>query len=397
MYILGKRADQLNTDDINRLVLNQVKETKSLDYKKELKLGQDKDRKEFLFDITSMFNTEGGCLIYGIAERKDDKDQNTGTPETITGIRVDNYDKLSQQIEDLIRGNTEPSITNIVLNHIIIDGQSVLVIGISKGLGLPTMVTFNDTNKFYRRRNSGKYAVDVYELNQMFMQNQVLKEKAERFRHQRIDKVRNLKVFPTLDTTASFFTQLIPFSFLNEQSLDFTNANDLSLDLKMGPIYTSAWNHMFNLDGYATFSFSPDRHKIDGYNQIFRNGIYEAYTSRLFEHKEDGGKIVNNLYGDDFIPVTLNKIKEGLSILKQFQIEPPFLICMSIHNVLGGTITGFRGYPNQFMTEDVVLPPIVLQTYESNLYTQLKPIYDILWQAVGYSSSPPIETKYNSE
>ena len=143
MYILGKRADQLNADDIKRLVQNQVQETKSLDYKRELKLGQDKERKEFLFDITSMFNTEGGCLIFGIEERKDNKGQNTGTPESITGILIDNYDKLSQQIEDIIKGNTEPSINNITLNHITVEGQSVLVIGISKGIGLPAMVTFN--------------------------------------------------------------------------------------------------------------------------------------------------------------------------------------------------------------------------------------------------------------
>ena len=83
MYLLGKRADQIDAEDISRLVTNQIQETKALDYKKELKLSQDKDKKEFLFDITSMFNTDGGCLIYGIEERKDEKGQNTGIPESI--------------------------------------------------------------------------------------------------------------------------------------------------------------------------------------------------------------------------------------------------------------------------------------------------------------------------
>jgi len=150
---------------------------------------------------------------------------------------------------------------------------------------------------------------------------------------------------------------------------------------------------MFNLDGFATFTSSSDRQKIDGYDQIFRNGIYEAYTSRIFQQVDKGGKKVNNLYGDDFIPETLEKINNGLSVLKQFQIEPPFMICMSIHNVFGGTITGSRGYPKPFMTEDIVLPPIVIQSYEIDLYEQLKPIYDILWQSVGFSSSPPYQTK----
>lgn len=392
MYILGKRTDQLNADDIKRLVQNQVKETKALDYKRELKLGQDKERKEFLFDITSMFNTEGGCLIYGIEESKDDKDQNTGTPASITGIPIDNYDKLSQQIEDIVKGNTEPSITNIALNHIDVDGQSVLVIGISKGLGLPAMVTFNETNKFYRRRNSGKYAVDVYELNQMFMQNQVLKESAEKFRHERIEKVRNLNVFPTLDNTASLFIQIIPFSFLNDQTLDFTNVESMNITITMRPMYASSWDKMFNLDGFATFATSYSQ-KINGYDQIFRNGIYEVYTSLIFEQIEHEGKKVNCLYGSDFIPDTLEQINSGLTVLNKFQIEPPFLICISIHNVLGGAIKGSRGYSRQFMTENIVLPPIVLPTFETDLHTQLKPIFDILWQSVGYSNSPTNRTR----
>ena len=66
---------------------------------------------------------------------------------------------------------------------------------------------------------------------------------------------------------------------------------------------------------------------------------------------------------------------------------------MSIHNILGGTITGFRGSMKRFMIDDVVLPPIVIQAYESDFYAQLKPVYDILWQAVGYSGSPPYQSR----
>jgi len=202
MYLLGKRVDTLNAADINRLVDNKVQESKLLDYKMDLRLGQDKDKKEFLYDITSMANTEGGCLVYGIEESKDEKGQNTGTPEAIVGITIDNYDKLVQQVEDIIKGNTDPGIASIGLNRLVVGGKNILIIGISKSLGLPVMITFNETNKFYRRRNSGKYAVDVYELNQMFMQNLVLKENAEKFRKERIDKVRSLKVFPNLSGTS---------------------------------------------------------------------------------------------------------------------------------------------------------------------------------------------------
>jgi hypothetical protein len=37
-----------------------------------------------------------------------------------------------------------------------------------EGYGLPVMVTTNETNKFWRRKNAGKYAVGTFELNNMF-------------------------------------------------------------------------------------------------------------------------------------------------------------------------------------------------------------------------------------
>ncbi|MFV0545086.1 MAG: helix-turn-helix domain-containing protein [Bacteroides sp.] len=389
MYILGKRADLLDEADIRRLVENRVQESKSLDYKKELKIGQDKDKKEFLYDVSAMYNTEGGCLVFGIEESKDEKGYNTGTPAAICGINIDNSDKLTQQIEDIIKGNSEPRISNIILNIIEMEGIFILVIGIPKGLGFPSMITFNESNKFYRRRNSGKYAVDVYELNQMFMQNQILKEYAEKFRSERIEKVRNLKVFPMLDNTASFFIQIIPFSFINERTLDFTQIESMNLTTTMRPMGASGWDKMFNLDGFATFSTSYDRQKITSYDQILRNGIYEVYTSSVFEQiKDDKGIEVNCIYGQYLISNTIEKIQNGLAVLQKFQIEPPFLICLSIHNIYNGTIKGDRLFRRRFMTNEIILPQIILPTYETNIYTELKSNFDILWQSIGYSSSP---------
>ena len=88
MYILGIRADKLQVADIKRLVENQIQENSNLDYKKELSISKDKDKKEFLFDVSAMYNTDGGCLVFGIEEEKDINNQNTGKPKKITGILI---------------------------------------------------------------------------------------------------------------------------------------------------------------------------------------------------------------------------------------------------------------------------------------------------------------------
>jgi hypothetical protein len=389
MFIFGKIVDQLDPQDIKRLVENQIQETKSLDYKKELKLSQDKEKKEFLFDITSMYNSDGGSLIYGIEEKKDENGKNTGIPENIVGITIDNLDKLFQQIEDILKANTEPSVSIIGLKHLKVDEKDILVIGINKGLGLPSMVTFNETNKFYRRRNSGKYAVDVFELNQMFMQNQILKDAAESFRNNRIEKVRSLKVFPNLEISSPLFIQIIPFSFQNDQVLDLTNAD--TMNLQMRPLYCSGWDHMFNLDGYANFGVNRQNGSIiTSYDQIFRNGIYEAYTGKIVQlYNTSTGIAINKIDGAYLVKSIVDKITDGINVLKNFKVMPPYLICLSLHQTRGAVIYDASAWSSTaIMANEIILPPLLLQSLSVNIYKSIKPHFDIIWQAGGYAKSP---------
>lgn len=388
MYILGIRADKLVESDIKRLISNQIQENKSLDYKKELHISKDNDKKEFLYDISAMYNTDGGCIVFGIEEEKDSKNQNTGKPLKVTGIEIENSDKLIQQIEDIVKNSTEPSINHLIINEINIDGNNVLVIGIPKGLGLPSMVTFNQSNKFFKRRISGKYAVDVYELNQMFMQNQVLSEKANNFRKDRITKVLSQNSIPNLNVQNSIFIHIIPFGFLDYQILDFSTAEN-GLTTKMRPIYANGWDKMYNIDGFATFATSYDRQTVTSYNQIFRNGVYEVYSSDLFYETRHNNKW--GFSGQSFIEETTKTINEGLFVLNEMKVEPPFLISFSFHNVLGKIMDNDRSfYSREFKQNEIIFPLILVHTYESDVKRLLKPNFDILWQSFGFAKSPDI-------
>jgi hypothetical protein len=384
MYILGIRADKIQESDIKRLVENQIQESSSLDYKKELAISKDKDKKEFLYDVSAMYNTDGGCLVFGIEEEKDNNNQNTGKPKKVTGIEIQNSDKLIQQIEDVVKNCTEPSINQLIINELKVDGKSVLILGIPKGLGLPSMVTYNQTNKFYKRRNSGKFAVDVYELNNMFMQNQVLQEKASKFRKDRIKAVLNQESIPNLQVENSFFVHIIPFGFLDNHIVDFSKAEKDGV-FDMRPLYSNGWDKMYNIDGYATFSTSFDRQKVTSYNQIFRNGVYEVYTSELFYENRNGKKAFD---GTSMIEETIRSVNEGLKVLNDLQFEPPFLISFSFHNVLGKVLDNDRSYYNrEFKQNEIIFPLILVPTYETDIYSLLKPNFDILWQSFGFAKS----------
>lgn len=395
MYLFGKRTELLEAEDILRLENNQIKENKSLEYKKELKFESNEDKREFLFDIASMYNTDGGCIIYGIEDIKDEKKQNTGIPK-IHGIAIENEDKLFQKIEDTIKSNTEPSINNIVLKKIKTGDKKVLVIGVPKGLGLPCMVTLNQTNKFLKRRNSGKYAVDVYELNQMFMQNLILKESVEKFREERTKKVISGKVIPNLDNSTSFFAHIFPLSFVNEQIIDLSEVHTSGQIITlMQPLHATGCDHMYNLDGFLTFctrslkienSLQPNEYKdkIISYNQLLRNGIYEIYSSHVVENIDSHLRLYEYNLNQ-----SIDAIKHGLIVLQKMNVESPFYVSLSLHGLLNAKLIYHGNCVNskRFSTNEIFLPAVLVQHYDSDIKELLKPVFDILWQAVGLNKN----------
>lgn len=388
MHLLGKNIDQINADDIKRLVANKVQEHRGLDYKRDFKISQDKDKKEFLYDISSMANTEGGIFVFGIEESKDEKEQNTGTPEVVFGIEVENSDKLTQQIEDVIKWNTDPCITRVLIKFVLVEDKTVLVIGIQKAFSLPIMVTFNESYKFYRRRNTGKYCVDVHELKEMFLQNQILKESAEKYRRERVMDVIQHRVFPNLNQTTVFMIHVIPFTFQREKYIELSNAANMGIQEAMKPMYVRGWDYMHTVDGYCCFT--SDHTGLLAFDQICRNGIYELYSSQLFSDYHVGdGKFVKRLRGKEFISELCNKLTSSFEVIRKFDVEGPFLICMTLIGHKGGVIYDNNSWTQkQFLTNQIYFPPIMYAGENMDFKNILKTNFDILWQAVGQAKSP---------
>ena len=84
MSLTNKQFDQLTEADFQELIANKVPESKTLDYKVDLKFG-DRDKREFLADVSSFANTAGGYLLIGIKEEG-------GIPTGLPGIEFENPD-----------------------------------------------------------------------------------------------------------------------------------------------------------------------------------------------------------------------------------------------------------------------------------------------------------------
>lgn len=386
--IFGKNYNKLEFEDIQRLVDNKISESRSLDYKREINLDKGDSRKEFLYDVTSFINSDGGALVYGISELKDENGQNTGLPDEITGIDIDNFDKLTLKIEDLIKTSIEPNIPNVVIKPLEKNGKKILIIGLPKPFGLPRMVTYNSTNKFYRRRNSGKYLVDIYELNQMFMQNVEIINEVEKFRRERVEKLKKGEFISNFDSQNFTVIHVIPISFFKYNQISLTDdriLNDITTKLK--PLGVRDWDYRHNFEGYLIFSHNKVENKVIAFNQIFRNGIIEFIT-HVFHSEQDAKKYLHLGWLETQV---IECVKNAIEKYKEFEIPPPFAVYISITDLINrlveiGGVYNIRHLP--FLTNELFLPNIIINDFDENIEKQLKNMFDIIWQSAGYKKSP---------
>ena len=84
MVLDSKKLADVLESDIQELIANGVLESREIDYKEQLKIGSDGDKKEFLYDVSSFANAGGGHLLIGVAESE-------GRPTEIKPLTIANW------------------------------------------------------------------------------------------------------------------------------------------------------------------------------------------------------------------------------------------------------------------------------------------------------------------
>lgn len=90
---------RITESDLQSLIVNAVPEGKTIEYKQQLQINLDSEKKEFLADVSSFANASGGDLIIGISEEE-------GNPKELLGIEID--DERLRKIDGVIREGINP-------------------------------------------------------------------------------------------------------------------------------------------------------------------------------------------------------------------------------------------------------------------------------------------------
>lgn len=375
--------------DIDRLITNQVPESVTLDYKRELKLSGRDDKKEFLADVTAFNNTQGGLLIFGIQEEKDEGNKNTGLPDKVLPLTGYNEDQLTLQVESILRDGTQPALTTVELGFVPYDNGIVLLLRVPPNYGTPRMVTFGKTNKFHRRTAGGKYLPDVYELEEMFMQSVAQREKAVSFHRKRLKMMRKGKLL-SLPMGKSVVFHLVPIGGDRYNQLDLSGADNLiALKQVIDSISVAGLAKSLNIDGYIgttnlNYSTGQRDNYVTEYVQYFRNGGLEMFTTHPFFYESHHEGITFQFgYLKERIARAIAQIEVVKSLLG---VNPPFIIKVAIMGVKDVPLR-FDQNPRRFNFDRNVLDVPSVLVVDGEEDRAVAEVLSIIAQAAGVNLS----------
>ena len=386
--IIDKNIEDIIKEDIQLLIDNAVCESRFLDYKQELHIDTDGDKKEFLADISSFANSAGGDIILGVEEDNTDK-----IPTSMCGIPYENDDKLIRKIEDLIRQSIQPVILNIQFKVIDIgSNKCILVIRIPQSIISPHRVEYKGTDKFFSRNNKGKYPMDVSELRLAFNSGLDLNRRISEYKMDRYYELLSNRNKVLNDNSPIFVVHYIPISAFNN-SLKIISVAEIKKAMNdvNSRILGDICLKNITVDGVC-MKYNQFNKKSFAYYK--NNGIIEKASSEFFEkdftYQNRMPKVtIDMIYGLDIITKLIEDFNEVKKFYTQIGINPPLIISCSFLNAINYTIPTDGIFSTTLGTLDrdiLCINDLYIEDINDSSENILKPIFDSIWNACGHEN-----------
>jgi len=381
-----KPIDGIEEADLKFLIENAVPESRTLEYKEAFPSNTDADKKEFLADISALANSSGGDIIYGLRER-------AGVPSELIGIEVSQSEIDSRKlwIEELARQGIEPRIFGLKTEGIpLSNGRYAVIIRVPKSWSSPHCVTLKGTFKFYGRGTNGKYMLDVNELKSAFIASDTLERKLKEFRLDRISQIVADEGPVKQGNGAKIIVHIMPLNSFNMGArYDVKDMYQKLEQRSLRTLYGSGHMSRINFDG--VLAFSPTYEGIsDSYMQIFNNGIGESVNTSMLDNSQ---KLIPCICYEKEI---IKFVEKYLKYITELEINPSYFIAVTLVNIKGYKMETrhiLHPYSNEIDRDILLIPGIVVEDLEKPIDSQLKPIFDSIWNSCGRMGS----SNYNNE
>lgn len=379
--MIQKAIDTVTAEDINALVADGVRESRSIEYKLELPGQADSEKREFLADIASFVNTTGGDVLYGV-EAKD------GVPVSAHGLANFNEDNEILRLESTIRTGLGPRVPNLETK--VVDGfprGPVLILRCAKSWLAPHMVTYKGSSRFHARSSAGKYQMDVSELRAAFARSQDLPDRIRSWREERLGLLMEKNTPVPLDRSSMLVLHLVPVeSFVDEMRFNVRELRSQSSEFR--PMGSAGWDDRANIDGFLTYSGSREDHpSSSSYCQLFRSGRLEAATTRVITGSKEAPLLASIYYEQAVIGATGRYLKT----MKELGVLTPIVLLLSLLGVKGVkmAVSALHMTSDHLpIDRDVIrVPELVIDDFDLEMPRVLRPAFDAIWNAAGFDRS----------
>lgn len=259
--MFGKRLQELNEADLQKLCDEAVPEGLTLEFKRELNLSDEKEKRKAAKAVSALANNAGGRLIYGIEERQlHDGSLVAGKPKPMTDGTI------SARLADILHSAIHPRPQFDMREVQFEGGGHVLVLEVSPSLGLDLhMVTAYGEHRFYTRGSKGVVPMTEPEVRAAYTRIAEHRASLEA-------RVEALTV-PELERRSSAAESILVVPlFATNTIVDPRQVRELKLELQKA--LPSLWDRLRELplefDGYRR---GPSRPGDGPYIAILKTGV----------------------------------------------------------------------------------------------------------------------------
>ena len=387
MSLLHLKLESITEADLQRLVDDRMGETKLLEFKQALQVETDDQKREFLSDVTAMANSEGGEIIYGIAE-------NEGVAADLCGLRNFNEDQTLGKLENLLRDSVQPRLKVLFRVVALASGNTALLVRVPRSLTAPHMVRHQGITRFCGRNANGKYDLDVHELRSAFVANESFGEKLKNFRLDRLNRIISGETMVPMVSPHHVVLHLLPVeSARNERFLNGGDFRRLQNTLPLSPPSNgNSWGPRTNFDGFLVNSETRER-KSFSYVQFFRNGSVEIVDAWLLEPRPNPRTKSEEklIHAGMYEARMIDSAKQAMDAVEVLGFEPPVVLGFSMLNVRGFLLHPGSGYhfdgSAPVSKDHLITSEILIEDRLAPIANALRPAFDQIWNACGFDRS----------
>jgi hypothetical protein len=286
MSLLLSRNDvlNLNSESLSKFLELGFPEGSQIDYKISLSGSNKNDEhKEFLKDISSFANAQGGLLIIGVKEPKN----GLSVHDQIVG--VNDGSNIAKDLERVAATSIDPRIPGLLIKTVELSNKKdVIVVYIPPSMSRPHMVCYQKLRSFYVRHSEASVPMTTHEIQDTVLSSATSEGRARFYAD--IHQTETLEYL--IGTKPSFLIQAVPLMTPSEKW-------EVLEDLITGVI---RGNNREALRNYAHFDLrshvapiptiygvmgKESRENNDWQTDVHRNGYIQAVYMDIQQHPND--------------------------------------------------------------------------------------------------------------